>query len=180
VTTSPDRAREFFQLVNKRAIVKSIDVGHAMAWGEVLGIFTTKIPESQNFSLVRNCPTYIQEEIIKKNELRITIIGKKIFAVAMDTQKYRGTKIDWRKAQEYIASVPHHVVTIPLSLEKRLRKLIDHYSLQFGAIDMAITPEGEYVFFELNPAGQFLWLEDVTGLPLAQEMAKFLLGKQKV
>jgi glutathione synthase/RimK-type ligase-like ATP-grasp enzyme len=43
--------------------------------------------------------------------------------------------------------------------------------LEYGAIDLRLTPDGEYVFFEVNPAGQFLFVEHACGLPISAALA---------
>ena len=46
--------------------------------------------------------------------------------------------------------------------------------LLFGTIDMKLTEGGEHVFLEVNPQGQFLYIEILTGLPIANAVADFL------
>ena len=176
-TNNPKMAKQFINKYKKNVIVKPMSIGTAEYGNKAFSVFTSKIDKSIDLSLVRNCPTLFQENIRKKSELRITIIGNRIFAVEFDTQKLAEAKIDWRQAGDKIATIPHKAVTLPDKLKNNLLALKNYYGLNFAAIDMAKTPENEYVFFELNPAGQFLWLEDVTGVPLAEEMGKFLLGK---
>jgi len=48
--------------------------------------------------------------------------------------------------------------------------------LSFGAIDLLLTPTGEYVFLEINPNGQWYWLELITGIPLTNAMCDVLTG----
>ena len=55
-------------------------------------------------------------------------------------------------------------------------ELLRAYRLYYGAIDIAVTPEGDYVFFENNPYGQYLWIEDLTGMKMSQAMAELLLS----
>ena len=45
-------------------------------------------------------------------------------------------------------------------------------------MDLILTPEGEYVWIEANPNGQFYWLEPPTGLPMAQAMANLLVSPE--
>jgi hypothetical protein len=176
ITNSPEEARNFFLGCNKKVIVKPIDTGRALLKNDYLMIYTTELNDKMDFNIVKNCPTFFQEKIIKKSELRITIIGKKVFAVEFDSSKTSDGLIDWRKSDE-LDKIPHHVIKLPKVIETKLVKMLEYYNLNFGAIDMAITPDGKYVFFELNPAGQFLWLDRVTeGLHLGEEMAKFLLS----
>ena len=35
-------------------------------------------------------------------------------------------------------------------------------------------PEGEYIFLEVNPYGQYGWIEMKTGLPITQSIAELL------
>jgi glutathione synthase/RimK-type ligase-like ATP-grasp enzyme len=46
--------------------------------------------------------------------------------------------------------------------------------LRFGAIDMIVTPEGRYVFLEINPNGQWRWIEDASGLPISDALCDAL------
>jgi D-alanine-D-alanine ligase-like ATP-grasp enzyme len=48
-------------------------------------------------------------------------------------------------------------------------------SLAYGAIDLILTPDGRYVFIEINPNGQYQWLEDMTGLPISRRIARLLI-----
>ena len=40
--------------------------------------------------------------------------------------------------------------------------------LFYGAIDLIRTVDGTYVFLEMNPFGQWAWVQDLCGLPLAE------------
>ncbi|OGG14057.1 hypothetical protein A3D77_00935 [Candidatus Gottesmanbacteria bacterium RIFCSPHIGHO2_02_FULL_39_11] len=179
-TTSINQANSFYDKHQGNIIVKDIATTYIRLGNEAKSFFTTRVENKSDLQLVKNCPTLLQEQIFKKAELRITIIGNKIFPIEFDSKQVKEAQVDFRKGIEKIIKLPHKLVKLPLVIEKKLFKLLKFYGLHFGAIDMAITPEGEYVFFELNPAGQFLWLEDLTGVPLASEMAKFLMGAQKM
>ena len=48
--------------------------------------------------------------------------------------------------------------------------------LLYGAIDLVETPDGRHVFLELNPSGEFFWLEQQPGLPISAALADILLG----
>ncbi len=51
---------------------------------------------------------------------------------------------------------------------------MDSFEINFASLDMILTPEGEFVFLEINPNGQWLWLEEELGLPLLASMADLL------
>jgi len=59
-------------------------------------------------------------------------------------------------------------------VETGLLRLLKHAGLRYGAIDMRRTPDGRYVFLEVNPAGQWRFVEEVTGQPITAAMASLL------
>ena len=65
-------------------------------------------------------------------------------------------------------------VTLPEPVQHQLRQLQHRLGLVYGAIDMRRTDAGEYVFLEVNPAGQWLFVEQRTGLPIAKAIADYL------
>jgi len=44
----------------------------------------------------------------------------------------------------------------------------------YGAFDFVVTPDGEWIMLECNPAGQWLWLQE-TGVPIAATLADVLV-----
>ena len=52
---------------------------------------------------------------------------------------------------------------LPPEAEAPLLALMDFYGLNYGAADFILTPDGRHVFLELNPSGEFFWLEHGPG-----------------
>lgn len=101
-------------------------------------------------------PSIYQPYIQKKQEVRVTVVGNSVVAVAIgspDGEK----RVDWRKGD--LTKVPHSIHTLPPSIEKMCTQLVSDFGLRYGAIDMVITPDDHYVFLELNPEGLWGWLE---------------------
>ena len=67
---------------------------------------------------------------------------------------------------------PHE---LPLEEEQRCIRLVQELGQCFGAIDLVLHPERGYVFLEINPNGQWGWIEDFTGLPIAAAFADLLV-----
>lgn len=63
---------------------------------------------------------------------------------------------------------------LPPNVEKQLLGLMKVLDLQFGAIDLIRTPNDEYIFLEINPNGQWLWIEDQLGLAVSRAIAEWL------
>ena len=125
-----------------------------------------------HFRAARLGPTIFQAYVPKKLELRVTMIGDQIFPVEIHSQKTRRTQHDWRHYDH--DNTPLHPHVLPAEIEARLRAFLRHFRLQYGAIDMILTPDDRYVFLELNPNGQFLWIEELTGLPMSDALCDLL------
>jgi glutathione synthase/RimK-type ligase-like ATP-grasp enzyme len=50
--------------------------------------------------------------------------------------------------------------------------------VRFAAIDLIVTPNNDYTFLDANPSGQWAWIEDETGLPIAAAIADALEGRR--
>lgn len=118
------------------------------------------------------CPMTFQANVPKRLELRITVVGTRAFAAEIHSQATRRTRQDWRRYD--LANTPHHPHTMPAEVEHRCAALVAALGLQYGAIDLILTPEGRYVFLEINPNGQFQWIEQKTGLPISEALADLL------
>ena len=91
---------------------------------------------------------------------------------APSAERLHWARIDWRahNGDDPETSPPHEATTIPDDVAESCRRLVRDYGLSFGAIDIIVTPEGEHVFLELDPNGQWAWIEERTGLPLGNAL----------
>lgn len=69
------------------------------------------------------------------------------------------------------------LVDIPNVISDKILRLTKHYSLYYSTMDLIFTPEKEYVFLEVNPNGQYLWTEELSGCKITEYFADFLGGK---
>jgi glutathione synthase/RimK-type ligase-like ATP-grasp enzyme len=74
----------------------------------------------------------------------------------------------------------HGVHRLPAEVSAKITRLMDRFGLVFAAMDMILTPDGRYVFLEINPGGQFAWLEDKTAVPLTATLADMLLAGRPI
>ncbi len=107
---------------------------------------------------LRELPGFFQRYIPKQYELRVTVIDNHVFAARIHSQDDERTRTDYR---DFSAEIDYTAEQLPLEIERRCRDFVHSYGLKFGAIDLIVTPEGEYVFLENNPAGQFLFVEQL-------------------
>jgi glutathione synthase/RimK-type ligase-like ATP-grasp enzyme len=130
---------------------------------------TTTLPPGHSLESVALAPTMFQPYVDKAFELRCVVIGDRIFCAKMDSQAHENSRLDWRGGNP-----EHEIFALPEQVQASIRRLMDSFGLNFASLDMIVTPEGDFVFLELNPNGQWLWLELELGLPLVASMADLL------
>jgi len=122
---------------------------------------------------IRHLACQFQEYVPKAYELRVTVIGDKVFAAKIYSQLDERTKIDSR---DMSAEIPYEATQLPQEVEQKCLAFVKSYGLNFGAMDLIVTPVGEYVFLENNPCGQFLYIEQlVPDLGLFEALADCLI-----
>lgn len=120
-------------------------------------------------------PTMFQEEIIGPAELRITVVGKQLFTARI-LRRPGDDGVDSRLNLDR----PYEPAQLPPDVERRLLTMMDDLGLLFGTIDMKFTNDDEYVFFEVNTQGQFLYVEIMTGLPISDGVADLLMEARPI
>jgi hypothetical protein len=177
ITNDPAEFLEFYRKHDGHIISKLASPVFNRDYLDGIGVRYTEVVSNRDvgyFKSVRNGPTIFQSYVPKKVELRVTVVGDMFFPAEIHSQTTRRTTHDWRHYDDLNTPVYPHV--LPAEVEEKLRKMLRHFGLHFGAIDMIVTPDGRYVFLELNPNGQFLWIEELTGLPISDAMCDLLMS----
>ncbi|GAA0597456.1 ATP-grasp ribosomal peptide maturase [Kribbella sandramycini] len=116
-----------------------------------------------------------QERVPKAFEVRLTVVGQRMFPVAIHAHS-EASRLDWRT--DY-ASLTYERLEAPPEVEKGVRLLMEELGLFYGALDFAVTPDGRWVFFEVNPNGQWHWLAGKADVPLVEAIADALQRKDQ-
>jgi MvdD family ATP-grasp ribosomal peptide maturase len=176
-TNSPEAVRTFAATCPEGIVTKMLASFSIHEDGEEKAVFTSAVrPEDlDDLGGLRLCPMTFQERIPKQLELRVTVVGERVFAAAVDSQALGGARDDWRREGEALLDAwkPY---TLPREVETRLLRLHARFGLSYGASDFILTPSGQLVFLELNPAGEFFWLERAPGFSISKALADVLLG----
>lgn len=114
---------------------------------------------------LRAAPVIFQRKLAKQFDLRVTVVEENVFSVAIKSQVFEKTQTDWRHSS--VVQLEHEVFHLPEQIEERCRELVKRLGLRFGAIDLVLDKFGEFWFLECNPNGQWAWIENRTGLPIA-------------
>lgn len=169
ITTDPQAARDFIDREGvERTIYKPFQ-GSEDAWRETRLL---KADELDKIDAVKYAPVIFQEYIEATCDLRVTVVGDHIFAAAIDSQK-TAYRVDFRMDM----NVDITPTTLAPQTEAGIRALMKRLGLTYGAIDLRRRPNGEEVFLEINPAGQWLFVEDQTGQPISKAIADCLIDK---
>jgi glutathione synthase/RimK-type ligase-like ATP-grasp enzyme len=139
-------------------------------------VFTNELNESHLAGLdsVRYCPMVFQQKIEKQLELRVTIVGQKLFAFSIDSQKEKNAATDWRKEGKKLLS-EWQLYQLPEAIEQSLLQLMDHFGLNYGAADLLLDPDGKYYFLEVNAAGEYFWLDRLCDNAISKAIAEMLV-----
>jgi glutathione synthase/RimK-type ligase-like ATP-grasp enzyme len=144
--------------------------------GKIRGIFVNKLTdELKNFQDSGESPIFLQKYAEKAYEVRYTVVGKRHFACKIDSQKSSRASVDWRRYD--LPHTPHEEIKPPDDVCEKVDNLLSSLGLVFGALDFVVTGDGTWVFLEVNPMGQWLWIEDLTGLPISDAIVSWMLGR---
>ncbi|MGW5713826.1 ATP-grasp ribosomal peptide maturase [Streptomyces olivaceus] len=168
ITSDPDAARAFVKahgpVLYKPLSTPLYRIDGVSCTVEVREVTTDEIDDS-----VTGSAHLFQQRIDKTADVRVTVVGEKVFCVRIDSDL-----LDWRT--DY-ARLRYSVVQPPPGVLESLHAYLDHFRLVFGAFDFAVDRRGRWWFLECNPSGQWAWLEPETGLPIVAAMADLLERK---
>jgi hypothetical protein len=106
---------------------------------------------------IARCPTLFQERVAKRTDVRITVVDDNIQAVELIATDDNEPRLDIRRNN--MSDVRCRRMVLPRSLRSKILRLLRSYGLRFAAIDMLQDIRGRYVFLEINPNGQWAWLD---------------------
>ena len=177
VTNRPSDAREFISVNNDGTVIKQLG---DMAFTDLedqsmqsFGFYTAKLEKQDLDQLddVRNAPCLFQEHIIKSSDIRVTVVGEKLFAHEIDSQSRAKSKIDFRKAED----LPISDFDFPVETGDKLKNLLQANGIEFAACDFILTPENELFFLEANVSGNWMWLETTEKHPILDAIVDRLI-----
>jgi len=166
ITNDPIVARDFVLLHGPDKVIRKAFRNIAQAPRE------THLVSANDLTVidtVKYAPVIFQRYIPADLDLRVTVIEDEIFAAAIRSEP--GYEIDYRGGLSSAKVTPY---SLPDEISLKLFELMKILKLNFGAIDMRVTPKGEHVFLEVNPAGEYLFISERTGQPIPAAIAASL------
>lgn len=177
ITTSKSNIVDFIAH-EYSVIAKAIKHGFVENENRVIVAPTQKITEEylENIDAYSRVPMIIQNEIDKIVDVRVVIVGNTFFPAAIYSQEQTETMVDWRVGDIHDIKVNHEKHELPQDVMDKLLILLNHYELRYASIDMVLNKRAEYVFLELNPDGQWAWIEQLLNYPIRDTMIQYYLS----
>lgn len=168
MTNDVEEARAFWRQYEGEVIYKQF-LALPTAWRETRRL---TLEDEAQAATIAYAPVIFQRHVPAVADLRVTAVAGELFAAATDVRNAEYPQdVRMNLAAKY---EPHD---LPPEVAAQLGELMRRLGLVYGAIDLRLAPEGQYVFLEINPAGQFLYVEYATGQPIAAALAKALIEK---
>lgn len=165
-TNSPTQVQPFLERVGRDVVFKPFT---GAAWQFIM---TQRLSSDAlaHLESVAYAPVIFQEEIRKVADVRVNIVDGDVFPLMIRPRR-DDAPLDWRADQDR----EYTVHALPEVVTQRLLALMSRLHLRFAACDLALTQGGDYVFFEANPGGQWLFAEIATGQGISWALARALL-----
>jgi glutathione synthase/RimK-type ligase-like ATP-grasp enzyme len=168
VTNDPAAARAFVD-EHRDVVTKMLVPLSASMDGSGPFVYTSAVDDGdmRHIEGLRPAPMIFQRRVEKREELRVVVVGDQVFAAAVTPSSLdwrTGTGSAWRRAELSTGAAGACV------------KLVKDLGLVTGALDFIVDTHGALVFLEVNPAGEWGFVERETGLPIAAALARALLS----
>ncbi|MCB9949717.1 MAG: hypothetical protein H6824_01905 [Planctomycetaceae bacterium] len=162
ITQDSIAAIQFFRKCGGQTVVKPLSNGYVERPDGIDSlIYTNRLTSHHLESFAQDisrCPVLLQELVPKESDVRITVVDNDIHAVVLKANDDEGMqRCDIRRNN--MDDVDYSVINLPGEIQQCVRELMLRYRLRFAAIDMAIDTQQQWWFFEINPNGQWAWLD---------------------
>lgn len=162
ISNNPEEVRRFEKRHPNGIIIKPLVSTEKILW--TLKTDTSTLTDES----IQACPSIYQEYITGTKHLRINCFGEYCFAAQIET-----ADVDWRPN----LNVPITSYELSTDFKLKLRKILADLNLEMGIFDFKISEDGTPVWFEVNPQGQWLFLEPLTNQQLLKHFTDYILNE---
>jgi glutathione synthase/RimK-type ligase-like ATP-grasp enzyme len=176
ITNDPARARAFAARPGQ-VIYKPLSPEPPAGPGDIAVIYTS-VAEPEHLAAdgdtIEATMHLFQERIVSRYAVRLTVVDGLMFAAAIHPHSATA-RLDWRADQEALS---YQIAEVPAPVARAVLDLMAALHLRFGALDFLVTPAGQWVFLEINANGQWAFIEQATGMPIAAAIADALTAAE--
>ena len=176
-TNDPDEIRAFIRSQGGKIAFKPFRSQPWRDGDQYFMAYTAIITEDKlvRDELLMAAPAIYQQVVHKAYELRVTFVGERCFAAKVLSQQTKFGKIDWRKSYGELTMEPYE---LPEPVADKCREIMRRFGIVFGCFDFIVTEDGRYVFLEVNPSGQFLFVESYTNQRIGDAFTEMLMQRR--
>jgi hypothetical protein len=174
ITNDPNRARNFYHEYNGNIILKVLHHHDIEIQNKVYCIYTHVVNDNDllKFNDLVHAPCVLQERIRKHAELRVTVVRDRAFGVDI---KFESVTAGWDDIHRCpLPQLPKRPIQLEQEVELRCINLIKSLGLKYGAIDLVIDENDRLNFLEVNPTGDWVWIERETKLPITEAIVDLI------
>ncbi|WP_406277267.1 ATP-grasp ribosomal peptide maturase [Embleya sp. NBC_00896] len=173
ITNDPAAARAFAAEVAGPVMYKPFGPVRGVVDGRSVAVYASVVdPAALDEPAIATTAHLFQEAVPKAYECRLTVVAGRVFA----TEIHAGSdaaRVDWRRDYDHLT---YKICDPPPEVTRGVLAVLDRLGLPYGAFDFVVTPTGEWVMLEVNPSGQYGFVEQATGLPITAAIADYLEG----
>lgn len=137
--------------------IKSIDTAIVSKGNEEGFVYTEIYKQNEIEEIKYSSPFFNQQGLVPKIDIRVTVVEENVVAIKISSDNRIDE--DWRR---YKNELKYTVFELPKNIKKFCIEYTIKLNLNFGAIDL-ILHNDEYYFIEINPTGEWSWLQQNTG-----------------
>ena len=171
ITNSSSSFHKYFNDMDV-LVVKSLDTFHFRDKKREYFAYTKMYnKEYITSSILTSAPAIFQQPLLNKIDIRVTVIGNEVFAISI-TDRGKPIEGDWRLLKDRAVYKEYN---LPSDIKEKCVNLTANLGLLYGAIDLALV-DNKYYFLEINPTGEWAWIDQHTNFRLDEKIADLLIG----
>lgn len=176
ITNDPHAARRFAGSTDHGVVIKVLGSSWLHDNGKRMIAHTHRLTPADLTDLdgIALTTHQIQEWVPKQYEVRLIVVGRQMFAVAIRTTD-PDAHVDWRANYD---ALDYTRIDVPPYVARAVGTFMTAATLNFSALDFVVTPENEWVFLESNSGGQYGWLATALGNTVSDALAGLLAQGQ--
>lgn len=173
ISNDPQKIRTYLKMSHRKIVVKALYSPLIEEKDKDFFIFTNEIDNitKTDDDQIRLSPCIFQESMVPKVDYRVTVIGETVIPVRVEFEDPSQKVLDWRTQKNGLRFVS---CDLNKEIQCLCRTFVANNKLLFGAIDIVECRDG-FVFLEINPNGEWGWLQKPGGLPIAETLCDLMI-----
>ena len=180
ITNNPTQARIFYYNHGGDIVAKCLHHHLIQIKNNEYMIYTRKVLETDLSKLddsLAIAPCIFQKRIEKKSELRITVVGEQVFAAKLKLKSMKALEEDIHLSN-YDDDIDIEPFELAQNVKNNILKMMKAFGLEFGCLDFIMDKNDSLIFLEVNPTGDWAYIEDSTGLPITEAISKLIMEEK--